>query len=190
MRESSRRERPFDEAGKLDVVGQHVHRSSSLLMVCQAEFVIRFKSFDIALGIMIALALFSCTSIKVQPLPAELSPATVCIWENPRVQVEDFIDVLRDGFVRHGIPTEIHVLEPYEQCEFVVTYTALRSWDAALYLSHAEIYLERDRQIVASAEYHLRAKGGYSLYKFQSTKVKIDPVIDELLGGRQSRQAP
>jgi hypothetical protein len=130
------------------------------------------------------LALFSCTSIQVQPLPTSLSPEKVCIWKNDRVQVEDFVTVLRDGFARHGIPTEVHSGDPFDVCTFVVTYTALRSWDLALYLSHAEIYLEKDRQIVARAEFHLRGKGGYSLYKYQGTRAKIDPVIDELLAGR------
>jgi len=32
-----------------------------------------------------------------------------------------------------------------------------------------------------TAEYHLRGGGGLSLMKWQSTKSKIDPVIDELL---------
>lgn len=51
------------------------------------------------------------------------------------------------------------------------------------YLSHAELQLHRAGQQVASAEYHLRGKGGFSLTKWAGTKSKMDPVIDELLAG-------
>jgi hypothetical protein len=64
--------------------------------------------------------------------------------------------------------------------EFILTYTARRSWDLAPYLSQAEIWIERDGRQVGHGEFHLRAKGGYSFYKFQGTKKKIDPMIDQL----------
>jgi hypothetical protein len=47
-------------------------------------------------------------------------------------------------------------------------------------LSQAEIWIERDGRQVGHGEFHLRAKGGYSFYKFQGTKKKIDPMIDQL----------
>jgi len=36
---------------------------------------------------------------------------------------------------------------------------------------------------VGYGEFHLRGKGGYSMYKWQGTKAKMDPVIDQLLAG-------
>lgn len=49
------------------------------------------------------------------------------------------------------------------------------------YLSHAELRLEKGGHRIAYAEYHLRGKGGLSLSKWQGTKTKMDPVIDQLL---------
>ena len=99
--------------------------------------------------------------------------------------VTDFVNVLRDGFDRHGISTEVYAGAKPQHCEYVLTYTALRSWDFATYLSHAELRLERDGRQVAYAEYHLVGKGGLSLMKWQGTKTKMDPVIDELLKGEK-----
>jgi hypothetical protein len=64
-----------------------------------------------------------------------------------------------------------------------LTYTALRSWDFKPYLSHAELRLWRDGLQIGAADYHLRGKGGFSFAKWQGTKAKMDPVIDQLLGG-------
>ncbi|MCG8591591.1 MAG: Sbal_3080 family lipoprotein [Proteobacteria bacterium] len=136
---------------------------------------------SLAIGSATAVLLVGCTSIQVQPLDRSLSPSLVCIQHNPKVQVADFVDVLQAGFERHRIPTQVFEGDLPASCEFVLTYTALRSWDLATYLSHAELYLDRNGERVASAEYHLRGKGGYSLMKYQGTEQKMTPVIDQLL---------
>ena len=97
--------------------------------------------------------------------------------------MSDFVDVLRDGFDRHGIATEVSSGDRIRQCEYVLRYTALQSWDISTYLSHAELRLESNGRQIASAEYHLKGKGGLSLTKWGDTKSKIDPVIDKLLAG-------
>ena len=131
---------------------------------------------------LVALCASACTSVRVRPADAALDMRHVCIEENPKVIVSDFLPVVRDGFARHGISTEVFSGEPPDGCRFVLTYTALRSWDLAPYLSHAELRLQtRDRSEVAAADYHLVGKGGYSMMKWQGTKTKMDPVIDELL---------
>jgi hypothetical protein len=127
------------------------------------------------------LILAGCTSIRVQPVESAASVKHVCIQDNPKVIVSDFVPVVRDGFARHGISTEVYSGEAPAGCDLILTYTARRSWDFAPYLSHAELRLESKGQQVAYAEYHLRGKGGYSLMKWQGTKKKMDPVIDELL---------
>ena len=131
--------------------------------------------------LVLVLALWGCTSINVQPVEASAQLRHVCIQENPKVQVSDFLPVLRDGFDRHGIPTEVFTGEQSNRCEYVLTYTALRSWDLKPYLSHAELRMEKSGRKVASAEYHLRGRGGWALTKFRGTRAKMDPVIDELL---------
>ena len=129
-----------------------------------------------------AFVLYGCTSIRVRPVDPSIGVKHVCIQNNPKVIVADFVPVLRDGFNRHGISTEVYSGEAPDQCKFILTYTALRSWDFAPYLSHAELRLEtRGGNQIAYAEYHLRGKGGFSLMKWQGTRTKMDPVIDELL---------
>jgi hypothetical protein len=122
-----------------------------------------------------------CTSVNVRPLDPDLHVDHVCIRENPDVIVKDFLPVLRDGFQRHGISTDVYSAIRDDACPYVLTYTALQSWDFALYLSHAELRLEHDGRQIAFAEYHLKGKGGFSMAKWQSVKTKMDPVIDQLL---------
>jgi len=127
------------------------------------------------------ICLQACTSIQVKPVSVSEGLTRVCIERNPKVIVQDFLDVVRAGFKRHGIETEVFDAPIPSECEFMLRYTALRSWDLAPYLSHAELSLERDGDSVAHAVYHLRGKGGYALTKYQGTKTKMDPVIDRLL---------
>lgn len=139
----------------------------------------------IALPLLAAATLLgACTATQVTPLQAAADQ--MCIEENPKVQVSDFVPVLQEGFARHGIQTLVYAKIPRADCPYVVTYTARRSWDMAPYLSTAEItILGPRRQTLAKANYHLRGKGGLSLMKWQGTKSKIDPVIDDLLASAQ-----
>jgi len=66
---------------------------------------------------------------------------------------------------------------------YVVNYVAYRNWDMAPYLTDATISIDRNGRRVAEAQYHLKGKGGLSLMKWQGTKAKMDPVIDQLLAG-------
>jgi hypothetical protein len=106
----------------------------------------------------------------------------VCIQENPKVQVSDFVTVVRDGLNRHNIASEVFSGQMPASCEYVLTYTALRAWDFTPYLRHAEIRIEKAGRQVAYGEYHLKGKGGLALNKWASTRTKLDPVIDRLLG--------
>lgn len=125
--------------------------------------------------------LTGCTSVTVKRPDPALTIRNVCIQENPKVWVSDFLSVLRDGFDRHGISTSVYSGTKPENCDYVLTYTALQSWDFVPYLSHAELWLEKDGRQIGYAEFHLVGKGGFSLMKWQGTKTKMDPVIDELL---------
>lgn len=134
-------------------------------------------------GIVLLLAAFitACTAITVKPMDSSLNARHVCIQDNPKVTISDFVPVLREGFARHGISTEV-ITNQKPECEFVLTYSARRSWDITTYLSEADLTLAKGGLQVASANYHLKGKGGLSLNKWRSTKLKMDPVIDELLG--------
>lgn len=138
----------------------------------------------IKLILLAGFALTGCTAIDVKPIDSTAELLHVCIQENHKVQVRDFVSVVQAGFERHGISTELVSGALPLHCEYVLTYSARRSWDFTPYLSQADLQLRRSGRQVASAEYHLRGKGGLALNKWAGTKSKIDPVIDKLLGGR------
>jgi hypothetical protein len=129
------------------------------------------------------LAIAACTSVKVKPVDSSIAMKHVCIRTNPAVAVDDFVMVIQDGFQRHGIAAEVYDRDLPASCEYVVDYTALRSWDFKPYLSHAEIRITEHGRLVASATYHLNGKGGFDMGKWRGTKAKMDPVMDELLAG-------
>ena len=129
----------------------------------------------------VALIVTSCTSVTVRPVASSESFQSVCIVNNPQVQVSDFVDVIRDGFSRHNLATTVVDEAQASSCDVTLTYTALRSWDMATYLSHAELRLWRGGKQIGYAEYHLNGRGGLDLAKWQGTKAKMDPVIDQLL---------
>lgn len=127
--------------------------------------------------------LASCTSINVQKLDPTTKVSHVCIEENPKVIVRDFLSVVQKGFDRHGITTEIYKQNMPYYCEYNLTYTALKTWDMAVYMHHAELTLYKGKESIAYAEYHLNGKGGLALNKWGSVNSKMDPVINQLLSG-------
>lgn len=138
---------------------------------------------NLFLILIVSIGISACTSVNVRPVDSTIKLDHVCIKENPKVRVSDFVQVLQDGFDRYKISTEVFSGNIPEKCEYILTYTALQSWDFAPYLSHAELRIKKDREEIAYAEYHLIGKGGLSLMKWRGTKEKMDPVIDELLKG-------
>jgi hypothetical protein len=136
----------------------------------------------VTLLILVSVGLAGCTTVNVQPVRSDEAISSVVIRENPKVAVSDFLDVLVDGFQRHSIATRVvraDVAVPSDS--YVVDYVARRSWDMAPYLVDASITITRNGSRIAHAEYHLKGKGGFSLMKWQGTRTKIAPVIDELL---------
>ncbi|MEY2465658.1 MAG: hypothetical protein QOD03_179 [Verrucomicrobiota bacterium] len=129
----------------------------------------------------LTLYLSGCTAVNVQPVSPKNRITHVLIRENPRVPVTDFLDVLVEGFERHGISTKIVPESADFGNAYVVTYVAFQRWDLGTYLADATIGIQMNGRRIASAEYHLRNGGGLSMMKWQSTKAKIDPVLDKLL---------
>ena len=124
----------------------------------------------------------ACTTIRVEPLKTPL--ASLCIEENPEVQVDDFLGTLQRGFARHGIDTRLYKQIPASGCPQVLSYTARRPWARGTYLPLAELRsrAEKGRQL-ASAYYRFRGRGLLAVKKWQSTETKMTPVIDQLLAG-------
>lgn len=131
--------------------------------------------------ILFFLVVGGCTSIQVTQLDKSYGISHICIENNTKVIVGGFLNVIEDGFQNHGITTEIFNSKLPDHCKYKLTYTALQSWDFTTYLSHAEVRLFERNKRIASAEYHLKGKGGFSFAKWNSVKSKMGPVIDNLL---------
>jgi hypothetical protein len=138
--------------------------------------------------VIVALILASgCTSVTVRPVDKNLGMKHVCIENcSERCFDGDMLGIIREGLERHGIASQVYTGNVPDQCEYHLTYMCNRTWDLATYLHHAELTLFRGRNQVGFAEYHLIQGGGLALTKFQSTKTKMDPVIDELLTGKKT----
>lgn len=134
-----------------------------------------------ALTLGLAFILCGCTSVEVRPIPTSNRITSVVIVKNEKVAIDDFLDVLVDGFQRHGIAVKTAAAAPDSKDAYVVTYVAYRKWDLAPYMVDATINIEKDGLRVGHAQYHLNGGGGFSMLKWEGTKTKLDPVIDELL---------
>lgn len=142
----------------------------------------RMKAVLAAAGIA---ALSGCTSIQVEPLAVR--PTNICIEQNPKVQVSDFVSVMQRGLSDRGITSQVYSQVP-ENCEYRLTYVAYRSWDFVPYLSSADLEIwDQQHRRVGAAHYHLRGKGGMSMAKWQGTQTKMAPVMDKLLKDMPSR---
>jgi hypothetical protein len=139
------------------------------------------RTFWIILALVFASG---CTAIKVQPVNTALEIKHACIEDGQQMCFDgEMIGVIRDGFERHGISTQIYSGNLPSECEYYLSYMCERTWDLATYMHHAELRLYRGKDKIGYAEYHLKGKGGFSMLKWESTKTKMDPVIDELLTG-------
>jgi hypothetical protein len=126
-----------------------------------------------------AMLLSACAAVvEIRPVESTVAIQHVCIQENQNVGVGDFVQALRDGFDRHGISTEVFKDAKPANCEYVVTYLADTRWEWRVFLSDAQIRIEKDGRYVASASLHY---GKWATGKDQSTKEKIEPLIDEML---------
>jgi hypothetical protein len=146
----------------------------------------------LSIGIILALFFVSgCTAITVRPVDTALKIKHVCIEDGQQLCFDgQMMGVIRDGFERHGITTQVYAGNLPSECEYHLSFMCERTWDMATYMHHAELRLYRAKAQVGYAEYHLNGKGGLSLMKWGSTKEKMAPVIDELLSGHSAKQAP
>ncbi len=136
----------------------------------------------IGMAFATASALAGCTSLDVKKLPSQ--PANidcVCIMKNADMNVDDLVQVVQEGFARHGLPTKLIDGSMPAECHYVLQYTADRWWDMAPYMVDAKLTLTHDGVFVASGHYHLNGHGGLDLAKWAGTASKLNPVIDQML---------
>lgn len=139
----------------------------------------------IFLGFSLA-GLVGCTSVNVKPVANPSLIKHVCVKECPDdCFVEDMPAVIVEGLGRNGISAERYNSKMPESCEYHLNYMCNQTWDMAMYMHHAEIRLFQGSNQIGSAVYHLAGKGGFSLMKWQGTKAKMDPVIDELFSEKK-----
>lgn len=123
-----------------------------------------------------------CTSVNVKPATTTQPVDSVCIIDNPKVIVADFLGVLEDAFARHGIQSQV-LMQGASQagCTTTVTYTARRKWDITPFLAFADVRMHQGGREIGRAQYE--HAGGLSLMKWRSTQAKMDPVLDQMLAG-------
>ena len=131
---------------------------------------------------LVSLTLAGCTSISVERPNSVEKIEYACIKENPKVIRGDMLPTIQKGFKKHGIETKVYWDIP-ESCEYVVTYTATQTWDMAMVLKDAEIWIHKSGVQVAYGNYHLKGGGGFSLMKWQGAEKKLMPMIDKMLAG-------
>lgn len=117
---------------------------------------------------------------QVSPLSADLDVQHVCIEKNSSVTIDEFLPVVEDGFIRHGITSELYLGDIPGHCHAIVKYIALRSWDLKTFLSTARIHMFQNSKTVAEIIYFHPNNLNLSS-KFKSIKEKIDPLMDEML---------
>ncbi|MGI9323862.1 MAG: Sbal_3080 family lipoprotein [Pseudomonadales bacterium] len=128
--------------------------------------------------VAMTLTMAACTAVNVDPVADSSDLGTVCIVENPKVVVADFIAVVEGRFKHHGVATKL--VQDRKGCNTTLDYTAERSWDLKPFLDYAQLTLRRDGVLIGSAEY--RNRGGFTVTKYAGTASKMNPVVDELLG--------
>ncbi|MBF1237026.1 MAG: hypothetical protein HXM42_01110 [Lautropia mirabilis] len=131
------------------------------------------KSLALASAILIS----GCAAVNnVTPAQKDENIQHVCVVKNPQVKIAETINIIREGFSRHGISTS--VVDSDSSCKYSVTYTARRSWDFSFYLGRFEMQLWKEGRQIASAEYVQRSG---SLSKWGKTKERMDAMIDQML---------
>lgn len=72
-------------------------------------------------AIAVAVTISGCTSINVRSVAPSENLREVCIVDNPKVTVADFVAVLRDGFSRNNIDTTVVSASRANACDVTLT---------------------------------------------------------------------
>ena len=119
----------------------------------------------------------------VRPLAPNRDVAEICILENPKVIIADFLPVLQEGIQRNGLRSKVYREVP-STCAYVLEYIAFQRWDFTPFMSEANINLYNAKELVGTVSYKLPSGifggGGVNPAKWNSTKEKLDPLLDEL----------
>src|SRR3989339_256007 len=144
-----------------------------------------FEKILMPIFICTAIGLMAGCTVKtmVRPLALSSDVDVICIHENPQVIIGDFLPVLQEGIIRNKLRSRAYREIP-SSCSYVIEYVATQRWDFKTFMSDADIRLYHATDLVGSVSYQLPSGifggGGINLSKFDSTKEKLDPLLDEL----------
>lgn len=145
----------------------------------------KFRMVVLGVYLVVGALLASC-SITTEVRPVTVPIPFLCIQENPDVWSKEFLPELRSQLDRHQIKTDVfRSQDPPSACSYVLKYTANWSWDLAVYLEFADVWIldvtGKYPREVARATYDARY-GGLRIDKLGQTKTKLERLIDQLLG--------
>jgi hypothetical protein len=83
----------------------------------------------------------------------------------------------------HDIATQVYSGDKPEVCEYSLRYIAYQKWDFSMVLTSAQLSIYKDDKKIGSAEYKLHAGGLLNPTKYKSNESKIEPLVDQLVGG-------
>lgn len=132
------------------------------------------------IALLSVLLVQGCASpvIRIEPVPATETISRLCIKENPKTYMEDFLPEVRAQLAEHAIETEL--LSQGGDCPYTMNYEAQWSWDwfwtFSVYLSLAEFSVNKDGRQIGMASYNA-ALGPSAVGR---TKNKIRPLLIEL----------
>lgn len=131
------------------------------------------------------LLIGGCATTQITPMQFSKKGGVqrICIKHNPKVIVQNFEEIITSRLEHHDILVQVYDGEKPEQCEYSLRYVAYQKWDISMVLTRAEISIYRDERKIGSAEYKLHAGGLLNPTKYKSNESKIEPLIDQLLGG-------
>lgn len=139
------------------------------------------------LSLSIAIAVLSaCSSLSVQELPKQhLAINHICIVDNPKVTITEFVPALQARLNHHGIGNTVINPKDEGQCTHTLKYVARRSWDFTTYLSEVDLKLFEHQKQIAFVSFK---QGSGSLAKWGGTADKLNPLVDKMLGQSQPKQ--
>ena len=139
-------------------------------------------------GVIVSMLMFSgCTSHKIEPVDKEHNLEFVCIENNPKVIVTDYVPAVEDVLHEYGIATSLYTEDTMpEYCAVKMKYTVLRNWDLATYIKYADVHLYKNGARIGYAQY--TNGGGFDFDKWGSAKEKMTPVLEKMLAQYEKKE--
>jgi len=137
--------------------------------------IVSLKLFTILLLVFIA----GCMSTDKKSMKWKSAMHSICVKDNQKVMVPDFLNTIETVFENKGIKTIIVDGDFPDSCKYTLHYTLLQGWDINTYLSYAEFKIYKDDVLIAYTIY--KEPVGRRANKWDSTRNQLTPVLLRLL---------